>query len=267
MSASMPPAQRVEAVAIAHRILDALGREKHAVSLATLSRALGMTPTRVLRHLSTLVELRLVERDDSASYRLGLGLVELGQRAAAHHDLARTAYPVLRELNEATGQATYLVRPHRDHSVIWLSFESADVPQLTMTPGMRLSLTSSVCGRAILAFHDRLPVHTRFGAPPELDSPDPPRSPEQLAERLAQIRKRFYDGYGLKPGSTLYSLAAPLLDHAGEAVGSLGVIGFSVTALPKKAAILTALLTAAEQISRSLGCTLAWPRPSKGEPF
>ena len=262
----MPPGQRVEAVAIAHRILDALGREKRALSLAMLSRAVGMTPTRVLRHLSTLVELRLVERDDSASYRLGLGLVELGHRATAQHDLARTAYSVLLELNEAMGQATFLVRPHRDHSLIWLSFESTDVPQLTMTPGMRLSLTGSVCGRAILAFNDRLPVSTRFGAPPEIDSPDPPRSPEQLAERLAQIRKRFYDGLGLEPGSTLYSLAAPVLDHAGEAVGSLGVIGFSVTALHRKAAILAALLAAAEKISRSLGCKLVWPR-SEGEPI
>lgn len=262
----MLPAQRVEAVAIAHRILDALGREKRAVSLATLSRELGMTPTRVLRHLSTLVELRLVERDDSASYRLGLGLVELGQRASAQHDLVRTAYPVLLGLNEAMGQTTYLVRPHRDHSVVWLSFEGADVPQLTMNPGMRLSLAGSVCGRVILAFDDRLPVSPKFGAAPEIDSPDPPRSPEELAERLAQIRERFYDGYGLEPGSTLYSLAAPVLDHAGEAVGALAVIGFSVSSLHRKAAILAALLGAAETLSRSLGCQLAWPRPSEDEP-
>ncbi|HKX23035.1 MAG TPA: IclR family transcriptional regulator [Rhizorhapis sp.] len=261
----MPPAQHVEAVAIAHRILDALGREKRAVSLTTLSRALGMTPTRVLRHLSTLVELRLVERDDSANYRLGLGLVELGQRASAQHDLSRTAYPVLLELNEATGQATFLVRPHQDHTVVWLSFESADVPQLTMTPGMRLSLTASICGRVILAFHDRLPVEAHFGAAPELDSPDPPRSPEQLAERLAQIRKRFYDGYGLEPGSTLYSLAAPVLDHSGEAVGAVAVIGFSVSSIHRRAAILEALLASAEKISRSLGCKLEWPRPAENE--
>lgn len=261
----MPPAQRVEAVAIAHRILDALGRGKQAVSLATLSRALGMTPTRVLRHLSTLVELRLVERDETASYCLGLGLVELGQRAAAQHDLTRTAYPVLLELNQAMGQATYLVRPHGDHAAIWLSLESADVPQLTMTPGMRLSLTGSAGGRAILAFCDRLPAHTSFGAAPDFDSPDPPGSPEQLAERLALIRKRFYEGHGLEPGSTVYSLAAPVLDHTGMAVGALGVMGFSVISLHRKAAILAALLAAAEKISRVLGCRLEWPRPVESE--
>lgn len=262
-----PPPQRVEAVAIAHRILEALGREKRAVSLATLSRVLGMTPTRVLRHLSTLVELRLVERDDSASYCLGLGLIELGHRASTQHDLLRTAYPTVRELNEAMGQATFLVRPNGDHSVVWLSFESADVPQLTMTPGMSLSLTGSVCGRAILAFHDGLPTNPHFGAPPEVDSPDPPQSPKQLAERLAQVRRRFYDGHGLEAGSTIYSLAAPVLDHKGEAVAALGVIGFSVISLHRKAAILTALLAATEKISRTLGCQLTWPRPSEGVPI
>ena len=189
------------------------------------------------------------------------------RRASSQHDLLRTAYPVLLELNETTGQATFLVRPHGDHSVVWLSFESADVPQLTMTPGMPLSLAGSVCGRVILAFHDRLAVHANFGAAPEIGSPDPIRSPEQLAERLAQIRERFYDGYGLEPGSTIYSLAAPLLDHAGEAVGALAVIGFSISSLDRRAAILGALLAAAEKISRSLGCQIVWPRPREGEPI
>lgn len=261
----MPPAHRVEAVAIAHRILDALGRQKRAVSLATLSRTLDMTPTRVLRHLSTLVELRLVERENSTSYRLGLGVLELAQQAAAQHDLVRTAYPVLLELNETMGQTTYLVRPHGHQSMVWLCLESADVPQLTMTPGMHLSLTGSVCGRAILAFNDRLSAEAQFGSAPALDSPDPPRSAEQLAERLTLIRKRFYDSFGIDSETMIFSLGAPVLDHAGEAVGAIAVMGFSLSPLSRKDAILAALLAAAEKISRSLGCKLAWPSPAESQ--
>lgn len=252
--------QRVQSVVVAYQVLEALSTQPEALSLAGLARLLDMTPSRVLRHLTTLVELRLVERTGvEPVYRLGAELLRLGERAAVQHDVSRIALPALRRLSDEFGQATFLVRRDGSRALIWLSFASNDVPHLTMPPGMAFSLSGSACGRVLLAFNPTfgsdLPL---VGGNNELH-PDPLPDRRALDERLAQVRESFFDSYGTDQANAIYSLAAPVLDHEERAIAALGVVGFSIYYAGRSEALVRALKEGAKNVSHQLGSRMAWP--------
>lgn len=252
--------QQIQSVAVAHRLLAALGEETGGVSLAALARRVDMTPTRVFRHLATLVDLQLVERTGGEPlYRLGVALVRLGQQAADQHDVTRVAYQTLRELSDEFGQAVYLVRPHGGDAVVWLSFQSKDVPQVTMPPGMTFSLSGSACGRSMLAFLDQVPSTVSFASTRTHHHPDPIADELVLRNRLAEVRGRFFDYYGVEDANAIYSLAAPVLNHQETAVAAIGIIGFSAFLKDRQAELLAALLDASGRVSVTLGSRLERP--------
>lgn len=222
---------RVQSVVFAHQILNELSLAGRAVSLAYLAKALKMTPPRILRHLSTLVELQLVVREGSEPvYHLGTELLRLSERANHQQDVIRVAYPHLVTLNETTGQAVYLVRAHRNGAVIWTSLQSDDTPYLMMPPGMSFSLSGSATGRVLLAFADiefKLDGSSRSQSS---NNPDPVASAKELKLRLEQIRERGYDHYGTEKSDLgLFSLGVPILDHDRVAIAAIGMVGFTAS--------------------------------------
>lgn len=251
--------QRIQSVIVAHQILEALAAVVDGAPLSELARVLQMPPPRVLRHLSTLVDLQLVERSGSEPvYRLGSGLIRLAENAAAQHEVTRLALPALKRLNSDCGEATYLARERGGEAVVWVSLESREVPHLSMPPGMRSSLSGSACGRVLLAFGEPRPT-------PPLTSkadrayPDPIPTAAALEERVTAIRRDYYDSYGTEGANAVYNLAAPLLDHRGLAIASIGLIGFSILYRDRADALRSALMDAAATISRDLGYSGTWP--------
>lgn len=252
--------QRVQSVVTAHQVLEAMATQPAGISLTELARLLDMTPSRVLRHLATLVDLQLVERTGAEPvYRLGIGLVRLGERASTQHDVSRIAMPTLRRLNDRFGHAIFLVRRIGDCAQIWLSLPSTGAPHLTMPPGMSLSLTGSVAGRVLIAFNpgklDGLPL----GTVPKSDEPEPMRTRALLNKRLELIRARRFDSFGADMANVIFGLCVPILDHEERAVAALTATGFSVRLEAKGRPVLRALLAAGADISRQLGSTSEWP--------
>lgn len=253
--------QRVQSVVAANQILEALATRGEGSSLTELARLLDMTPSRVLRHLTTLVDLQLVERTGTEPiYRLGIGLVRLAERAAYQHDVGRVALPALRRLNDVFGQATYLVRKQGGRASVWLSFESDGLPHLAMSPGMSFSLSGSASGRVLLAFDPDASLDVPLAAKPRHDFPDPIPTRKALEERLKQIRQIFFDQHSIGHGTAIYGLAAPLLGHDDRTVAAIGLGGFSVQLPGRAGALLRALLETAEEVSRQLGSRREWPK-------
>ena len=261
--------QLVQSVVTAHQLLETLAKNPEGSSLTELSRELGMTPSRVLRHLATLVELQLAERSDGEPlYRLGVGLIQLAERAERQHNVVRLAYPVLRQLSDRFGQATYLVRRQGTHAQVWISLESEGAPHITMPPGMHCSMTGSACGRVLLAFDPEAKVREPLKSEASEGYPDPISTRAVLDERLEHIRASFYDQHGTEQSNAIFTLAAPILDHRERAVAVLAVAGFSVFFPQQSELLLEALLERAEALSRQLGSRREWPARSieRGDP-
>jgi len=257
---SLTGLQRVQSVVVAHQILETLSKTPNGATLSELARLLGMTPPRVLRHLATMTDLQLVERSGNEPvYRLGVGLVRLAEHAATQHDITRISLPAMRRLNDEHGEATYLVRERNGTAVIWASFESRDIPHLSMPPGMSFSLSGSACGRVLLAFGEPRTVSPPLFPTLSRESPDPIGDDDTLAKRLKLIRRQYFDSYGTEGANAFYSMSVPVLDHRNRAIASIGIIGFSILIKDRKTLLHDALLKAGRSISQELGNTAGWP--------
>lgn len=232
-------------------------RERERVSAADLVRAVGESRTTVVRICETLVRHNLLEREDSAgvSYRLGLGLLELGALAARRLSVRAVALPILTELSEKTGDSVNLVVPQSDAAVCLVRIVgSYPVVSQALQEGGRLPYDVGGASLALLAFGDEtmrqrvidgLPAHRR----------------DALRDRLIGIRSR---GYCVSRGEYLPetgAVGAPVFDRRGAAVAGVSVSGvisrLDDERLPE---LISAVLASAAEISRALGYTGADPR-------
>jgi DNA-binding IclR family transcriptional regulator len=97
-------------------LLEALARNRDAVSLKVLAADTGLHPSTAFRILASAVENGLVVRDGNR-YRLGIRLLQLGSRVALHRDLRREARPLMDALRDQIGETVNLTVRQGDEVV------------------------------------------------------------------------------------------------------------------------------------------------------
>lgn len=89
MAMNPPEQPRVPAVSRAAAVLDAVSLSAHPMSLADLTRAVGLPKSSVVGICQSLVAERLLARGSDGSYALGPRIAELGAAAHIHRPLVR----------------------------------------------------------------------------------------------------------------------------------------------------------------------------------
>ncbi|MHB8347521.1 MAG: IclR family transcriptional regulator [Acidiferrobacterales bacterium] len=97
-------------------LLEALARNREAVSLKVLAADTGLHPSTAFRILASAVENGLVVRDGNR-YRLGIRLLQLGSCVALHRDLRREARPLMDALRDQIGETVNLTVRQGDEVV------------------------------------------------------------------------------------------------------------------------------------------------------
>ena len=184
-----------------------------------LSVLLGSPVSTVYRYLRTLTEFGFVDRQGS-SYRLGPRLIIGSGANVTAEELIRTADPVLRLLEEETGETAIIVRRIGLAAVCLHEVPSRQPLRVTIAPGEPLPLQGGAFGKALLAF-----------APPEiqdevlgLDALPGAPEPERLRADLAEV---VTTGVAKSVGELLsgtVGIAVPIFRHDGI-VAAVGVIG------------------------------------------
>ncbi|MFC5744660.1 IclR family transcriptional regulator [Actinomadura rugatobispora] len=239
-------------------ILDVL-RERERVTPADLVESIGESRTTVVRICETLVRHGLLEREDTSrvSYRLGLGLVELGVLTRRRLSIRGVAHPILTELSEKTGDSTNLVVKQDDAAVCLIRVVgSYPVVSQALDEGGRLPYDRGGSSLALLAFGGKELQESVLARLAAYQRP-------ALRDRIEEIREL---GYCVSRGEFLPetgAVGAPVFDaHGDEAVAGVsvsGVVGrLSDSRLPELA---DAVMAAGEAISRGLAYTGPYPPP------
>jgi DNA-binding IclR family transcriptional regulator len=217
----------IQSVVVAGRVLEALAAASAPMRLTELANQLGEVKARIHRHLTTLKRIGLVDQDrTSERYRLGWKLVHLGQAAADQFEIRRIAEPYMLKLRDLSHQTVVLSVPANGEAMVVAVMESpTNLVTISVRQGARLPAHASAQGRIVLAF-----------APPEVQgrflqrklirlTPRTISDPAKVRDRLAHIREQLYE---VAPGETLLgitTLAAPLLDHDGQLLGVIAIVG------------------------------------------
>ena len=237
-----------QAVERAITILELFDERRTVLAIGEVARALGVHRSTASRLMSTLEHRGLLELDDAAGYRLGLGLVPLAGYVLNRFPVRARAGQVLRELRDVTGETSWL-GVLDGHRITYL--DQASSPHVTVNVdwvGVRQELTEGVTGRLLLAYQpadviDRLVAEAS------------PAAPGLSETELAGVRRL---GYAVRVGDAedgYTGVAVPIRDEAGGVVAAIALGGprFRVDERRLRKELLPAALQAAARVSEALG--------------
>ncbi|MDE1896834.1 MAG: IclR family transcriptional regulator, partial [Rhodospirillales bacterium] len=121
-------------------------------SLAEISRRTGLPISTVHRQLQTLEHRGLVGHDvETGLWSVGVGLFRIGSAYLRIRKLPEIARPMLRSLQQATGETINLSKFEEPFIVCVGQAESHASVRAFFRPGSELPLHASAAGKAVLA--------------------------------------------------------------------------------------------------------------------
>lgn len=227
----------------------------HALGVSAIARELDLSKAVVHRILQTLVHRGLLAPDAAQrGYRLGPAAAALGARALRESDLRAAAYPVLRELQQATGETTTLSALVPGGRVYVDQVESSREIKMTVEVGRRFPLHAGSSSVSILSFLPDERIEEVLAGPLEQLTERTIVDPELLRRRVLEVRSRGYTCSDGERQDGAGSVAAPLFGLDGHVEGAISVCGpaarVDAAARDRFVPLLTA---AAERVSRALG--------------
>jgi DNA-binding IclR family transcriptional regulator len=146
-----------------------------------LSALLETPVSTIYRYLRTLADFGFVDRH-GAGYSLGPRLIIGRGATVTAEELIRTSDPVLRLLEEETGESAIIVRRIGLSAVCLHEVPSTQPLRVTLAPGATLPLNSGAFGKALLAFAPAEIQDEVLALEPPTGGPDPDRLRAELAD-------------------------------------------------------------------------------------
>lgn len=207
------------------RVLRAFTYDEPVLGVSELARRLGYGKSTVHRILLTLAEEGLVARTPSGQYRLGLGLLELGQVAVASLELREVAHGPLERLRNDTGETAHLAVFEPPDVVYLERFESPSTLRMFSRLGRRNHAHVTSSGKCLLAFGTRDDFDEVIAAGLPRIGPRSITEPRLLERALEEVRERGYAVSLEESERGVVSVGAPVFDHDGVCVGAVSVAG------------------------------------------
>jgi DNA-binding IclR family transcriptional regulator len=252
----------IQSVDRAARILKTLASGPRRLGVTELAQRLELAAPTVHGLLQTLQAHGFVEQDrDSGKYQLGAGLLQLGNSYLDLNELRARSLVHAERLAARANAAVRVGVMHGPSVIVVHHVFRPDATLQILEVGAQLPLHASALGKAILAYQPETVIEDLMAEPlPRLTSRT--LSGRELRGQFAAIRER---GVARERDEAILgesSLAAPIFDHSGHAVGAVGVVGDTDRILPRAPAkgLVAAVAEAAAGISRELGAR-SWPGP------
>lgn len=245
----------IETVDRALQILE-LFESEPSLGLIEISQKLELSKSTVHRLLKTLEERGYIFQEPTTrKYRLGVKLIHLGLNLLNQMDIRKIAQPVMKNLVSLVSETTTLVILNNCDGICIEKIDSPHRIRIFTEVGRIIPLYAGALGKAILAYlpEERirriLKIKRNEISPKVLED-----GPDNILKDLEKIREMGYAvSFGeLTPGAA--GLAAPIKNHFGEVIASLGFAGpanrFSSRDLVE---LTTVLIESADKISTMLG--------------
>jgi DNA-binding IclR family transcriptional regulator len=206
-------------------VLDAL--DEGPLGVTEVAERAALPKSTAARLLATLVGEGAVEQvPGETAYRLGPRLVTLAGGFSLVRSLAAVGRPVLAHLAATSGEAAGIGVPDGDliHYI-----DQVDTPNPVAVrdwTGARAPLHAVSSGQVLLAFRTPAAIE-RYLARPELErfTERTLTAPDEVRERLHEVRRRGY-AWAIEEFDTgIASVAAPIADSSGEVIAAVHVHG------------------------------------------
>jgi IclR family transcriptional regulator, KDG regulon repressor len=247
----------VQSLARAFGIMEEVARSRDGISLAELSKRVGLHNSTTFHLVKTMVSLGYIRQiKDSKRYRIGRPLFALAASALDEIEMVSLAMPVLEDLSRETGESGHFAVRMGDSVVVIARTAAPGAFQLTERVGVVRPAHCTALGKVILAAL-RVDQIDRFLARIELTAVTPKSITELgvLKKDISEVRSSgiaFDDG---EFNPEVRCVAVPVKDFTGQVIGAIGISGpiwrLSIQALQSRTIIVQA---AAKRLSVEFGC-------------
>jgi DNA-binding IclR family transcriptional regulator len=246
----------IQSLARAFSIMEEVARSREGISLAELSKKVGLHNSTTFHLVKTMVSLGYIRQiKDGKRYRIGRPLFALAASALDEIEMVSLATPVLEELSRETGESGHFAVRMGDTVVVVARTAGPGAFQLTDRVGVVRPAHCTALGKVILAAlrPDQL---DRFLERNELSAVTPKAitDVDALKGDLDEVRRSgmaFDDG---EFNTEVRCVAVPVKNFTGQVIGAIGISGpiwrLSIQALQSRAKIVQ---TAANRLSSEFG--------------
>ncbi len=253
---TVPYDYAVPSVTRAMKILELLAQSQRGLTLADVSRKLGVPKSSVHVLMRTLEDLGYLKSSElKGKYSVGLKLVSLSNIALENLDLREQARTFLQDLVLRTKLTVHLAILEGVEAVIIEKFDAAGMLRLATWVGKRLDANSSGVGKALLAFApEETYDHQLKRKSLARHNRNTISSPEALRRELKKIRALGYAFEDEEGEIGFRCIGAPLYDARGHVVAAISIAG-TTSQIPRAqvASLASTVKETAAHISRHLG--------------
>ena len=249
----------INSILRARNILQLLAQDVEGLRIGDMAKRLDLDRTTVFRIIVTLEQCGFVERvGDGKTYKLGVGLFEIGSAYIRSTDMHSIARPIMIDLTQRVREGVHWAILSGEKAVCIDKIESPRGLGTTSKIGRAVALNSGSVGKVLLAFQPE-DARERLLESLELQR-FTDRTITSTDAMRAEIEKIRHAGYCMSLGEgepDMACIAAPVFDHTGRISAGVSVGGhiqrFEDVANARK--LTTQLIEAARQISEKLGCS------------
>jgi IclR family KDG regulon transcriptional repressor len=246
----------VQSLGRAFAILEEVARQRDGITLAELSKRVGLHNSTTFHLVKTIVSLGYIRQDkDSKRYRVGRPLFALAASSLDEIEMVSFATPILEDLSLQTGESAHFAVRMGDSVVVIARTSGPGAFQLADRVGVVRPANCTALGKVILAALrpdqlDRFLKRIEFKA----STPKSITDAKALLQEIEEVRRSgmaFDDG---EFDPEVRCVAVPVKDFTGQVVGALGISGpiwrLSIQALQTRAKIVQ---SAADRLSAEFG--------------
>ena len=245
----------VQSIERAFSILEAIARSRDGISLAELSKRVGLHNSTTFHLVRTMVSLGYVRQLKDKRYRVGRPLFVLAANSLDDVEMVSLAMPVLEDLSRETGEAGHFAVRMGDGVVVIARTGGAGAFQLTNRMGVVRPAHCTALGKIVLAAL-REEQFERYLERAELKA----FTAKSITD-VGVLRREIDDvrgaGIAFDDGEfdpELRCVAVPVRDFTGRLIGAIGISGpvwrLSIQALQSRAKLVEA---AAARLSAEFG--------------
>lgn len=254
-SAEKNQVRTVQSIERGFAIIDLIARADHALTLAEISKAIGLHTSTTFHLLRTLCVIGPVKQDADKKYRIGPYIYGLAAGAATEANLVADAMPHLEWLANETGETTHIAVMANDMVVILARHEGKATVRLSERVGAQRPAYCTAIGKALLSQLPDKQIEAylkRTTLAPITDSTI--TSPERLVADIQEARRTGAAYDDREFNAELRCIAAPVRNYTGKTIAALGLSGplwrVSLQQLPD---LTQKVAAAANRLSAELG--------------
>lgn len=217
----------VQSIARAFAIAEEIARNRDGISLAELSKRVGLHNSTTFHLVKTMVQLGYVNQlADSRKYRIGRRMFTLAAGALDEIELVSVATPVLEKLTGATGEYSHFAIRSGEQIVVVAKTAGTGIFQMVDRTGAIRPAHATALGKVLLAALSP-PQFERYMETCELQAFTAKTIVERetLRREIDEVRRKglaFDDG---EFDAEARCVAVPVRDFAGRVAGAIGMSG------------------------------------------